>query len=152
MSQQQPYRNVAGGLPSERSTTTEEIFQCDMENAAQTETFAADTNGVSGVNERKIDEASHWKDRPQKTKRLLPTFFRFPTCPTKLRECRSQYQRNQKTVAGAIFVWKRNKHGDFIEEWEKEFWPHRFNYKDLHIATKGFGEEQVLSYGGSSRV
>ncbi|XP_057829118.2 L-type lectin-domain containing receptor kinase SIT2-like [Cryptomeria japonica] len=55
-------------------------------------------------------------------------------------------------VAGAIFVWKRNKYRVVIEDWEKEYWPHRFDYKDLHIATKGFRDDQVLGYGGSSRV
>lgn len=41
---------------------------------------------------------------------------------------------------------------DFVEEWEVEYWPHRFKYKDLHVATKGFRDEQVLGCGGFGRV
>ncbi|XP_057829157.2 L-type lectin-domain containing receptor kinase SIT2 [Cryptomeria japonica] len=55
-------------------------------------------------------------------------------------------------VAAAVFWWKRNKYRDDIEDWEMEYWPHRFNYKDLHIATKGFRDEQVLGCGGFGRV
>ncbi|XP_057829163.2 L-type lectin-domain containing receptor kinase SIT2-like [Cryptomeria japonica] len=55
-------------------------------------------------------------------------------------------------VAAAVFWWKKNKYRDDIEEWEMEYWPHRFSYKDLHIATKGFRDEQVLGCGGFGRV
>ncbi|XP_057829149.2 L-type lectin-domain containing receptor kinase SIT2-like [Cryptomeria japonica] len=55
-------------------------------------------------------------------------------------------------VAAVVFWWKRNKYRDDPEEWEMEYWPHRFNYKDLHIATKGFRDEQVLGCGGFGRV
>ncbi|XP_057836125.1 L-type lectin-domain containing receptor kinase S.4-like [Cryptomeria japonica] len=56
-------------------------------------------------------------------------------------------------VVVASLVWlKRNRYRDSIEEWEKEYWPHRFNYKDLHIATNGFGEEELLGSGGFGRV
>lgn len=33
-----------------------------------------------------------------------------------------------------------------------EYWPHRFNYKDLHIATKGFTDEELLGSGGFGKV
>ncbi|XP_057829130.2 L-type lectin-domain containing receptor kinase SIT2 [Cryptomeria japonica] len=55
-------------------------------------------------------------------------------------------------IAAAVFWWRRNKYRDDTEEWEMEYWPHRFNYKDLHIATKGFRDEQVLGSGGFGRV
>ncbi|XP_057829115.2 L-type lectin-domain containing receptor kinase SIT2-like [Cryptomeria japonica] len=55
-------------------------------------------------------------------------------------------------VVAALFWWRRNKYRDDIDEWEMEYWPHRFKYKDLHIATKGFQDEQVLGCGGFGRV
>lgn len=38
------------------------------------------------------------------------------------------------------------------EEWEVEFGPHRFSYKDLHKATKGFRDENLLGVGGFGSV
>ncbi|CAL0312738.1 unnamed protein product [Lupinus luteus] len=32
-----------------------------------------------------------------------------------------------------------------LEEWDC---PHRFKYKDLHMATKGFKESELLGVGG----
>ncbi|XP_057839506.2 L-type lectin-domain containing receptor kinase SIT2-like [Cryptomeria japonica] len=55
-------------------------------------------------------------------------------------------------AAATLMRWKRNQYRDIIEEWEMEYWPHRFKYKDLHIATKGFGEEELLGSGGFGRV
>ncbi|XP_057819620.2 L-type lectin-domain containing receptor kinase SIT2-like [Cryptomeria japonica] len=55
-------------------------------------------------------------------------------------------------VASSLVLLKRNQHRDLIEEWEVEYWPHRFKYKDLHIATKGFRDEQLLGSGGFGRV
>ncbi|XP_057836120.1 L-type lectin-domain containing receptor kinase SIT2 [Cryptomeria japonica] len=56
-------------------------------------------------------------------------------------------------VVAAGLVWlKRKRYRNLIEEWEMEYWPHRFKYKDLHIATKGFGEKQLLGCGGFSQV
>ncbi|XP_057836123.1 L-type lectin-domain containing receptor kinase SIT2-like [Cryptomeria japonica] len=55
-------------------------------------------------------------------------------------------------VVASLFLLKRNDYRDIIEEWEEEYWPHRFKYKDLHIATKGFGDEELLGSGGFGRV
>ncbi|XP_057829060.1 L-type lectin-domain containing receptor kinase SIT2 [Cryptomeria japonica] len=55
-------------------------------------------------------------------------------------------------VAAAVLWWKRNKYRDVREEWEMEYWPHRFDYKELHIATKGFRDDQVLGSGGFGQV
>ncbi|XP_057839588.1 L-type lectin-domain containing receptor kinase S.1-like [Cryptomeria japonica] len=55
-------------------------------------------------------------------------------------------------VVALIVRWKRKQHRDIIEELEMEYWPHRFKYKDLHIATKGFRDEGVLGSGGFGRV
>ncbi|XP_057829112.2 L-type lectin-domain containing receptor kinase V.9-like [Cryptomeria japonica] len=55
-------------------------------------------------------------------------------------------------VAAAVFRWKRNKYRDVKEEWEMEYWPHRFDYKELHIATKGFRDDKILGFGGFGQV
>ncbi|XP_057819600.1 L-type lectin-domain containing receptor kinase SIT2-like [Cryptomeria japonica] len=57
-------------------------------------------------------------------------------------------------VAAAVICirLKRNMYKDDIEEWEMEYWPHRFSYKDLYIATKGFRDDQILGSGGFGRV
>ena len=38
------------------------------------------------------------------------------------------------------------------EDWEVEFGPHRFSFKDLHKATKGFRDENFLGAGGFGGV
>ncbi|XP_057819621.1 L-type lectin-domain containing receptor kinase SIT2-like [Cryptomeria japonica] len=56
-------------------------------------------------------------------------------------------------AVAASLVWlKRKQYRDLIEVWEVEYWPHRFKYKDLHIATKGFRDERLLGSGGFGRV
>uniref|UniRef100_A0A0C9QNB8 non-specific serine/threonine protein kinase n=1 Tax=Wollemia nobilis TaxID=56998 RepID=A0A0C9QNB8_9CONI len=59
------------------------------------------------------------------------------------------------TVAG-IIMWlrriKQQQREEEIEEWELEYWPHRFPYKELSIATNGFSEDEVLGHGGFGRV
>uniref|UniRef100_I1PFX9 Protein kinase domain-containing protein n=1 Tax=Oryza glaberrima TaxID=4538 RepID=I1PFX9_ORYGL len=41
---------------------------------------------------------------------------------------------------------------ELVEDWEVEFGPHRFAYKDLHKATKGFHDDMVLGVGGFGKV
>ncbi|CAI8609864.1 unnamed protein product [Vicia faba] len=52
------------------------------------------------------------------------------------------------------FRWRRNKRKeedeDDIEDWEMEYWPHRFSYEELSVATKGF--QKVIGYGGFGSV
>ncbi|XP_057819610.2 putative L-type lectin-domain containing receptor kinase V.1 [Cryptomeria japonica] len=55
-------------------------------------------------------------------------------------------------VAASLVRLKRKQYRNLIEEWKMEYWPHRFQYKDLHFATKGFGEKQLLGCGGFSQV
>ncbi|XP_027118101.1 L-type lectin-domain containing receptor kinase IV.1-like [Coffea arabica] len=54
---------------------------------------------------------------------------------------------------GAAYYLKRKwKYAEVLEEWELAYGPHRFKYKDLYIATKGFTEKELLGEGGFGRV
>lgn len=53
------------------------------------------------------------------------------------------------------FWWrKRSKEEDEgeIEDWELEFWPHRFSYSELSQATNGFSKDMLLGSGGFGKV
>jgi serine/threonine protein kinase len=54
-------------------------------------------------------------------------------------------------TAVAVF-FRRAKDRETMEEWEEEYWPHRFTHKELRIATNGFPEENVLGRGGFGKV
>ncbi|XP_050244285.1 L-type lectin-domain containing receptor kinase IV.1 isoform X14 [Quercus robur] len=41
---------------------------------------------------------------------------------------------------------------ELLEDWELDYGPHRFKYKDLYIATKGFRDKELLGSGGFGRV
>lgn len=49
-------------------------------------------------------------------------------------------------------VMKRKRFEELLEDWEQDYGPHRFKYKDLSIATKGFREKELLGSGGFGRV
>ncbi|KAK8550870.1 hypothetical protein V6N13_119376 [Hibiscus sabdariffa] len=55
-------------------------------------------------------------------------------------------------IIGAAYVYWREKYGELHEDWEKEFGPHRFSYRTLYIATKGFKDKQLLGSGGFGKV
>ncbi|KAL6903751.1 hypothetical protein ACP4OV_004564 [Aristida adscensionis] len=56
-------------------------------------------------------------------------------------------------VLGAfLFVRTRMRYAEVREDWEVEFGPHRFTYKELYKATKGFKNKQLLGTGGFGRV
>ncbi|OAY81915.1 L-type lectin-domain containing receptor kinase IV.2 [Ananas comosus] len=56
------------------------------------------------------------------------------------------------TVAAFAVVRWRSKYAELREDWEVEFGPHRFSYRDLFRATNGFGERELLGVGGFRRV
>ncbi|XP_059430952.1 probable L-type lectin-domain containing receptor kinase I.6 [Corylus avellana] len=56
------------------------------------------------------------------------------------------------TVLGAAYIWRRKKYEEIREDWEEEYGPHRFSYKNLHKATKGFKDTEVLGEGGFGKV
>ncbi|KAK9061151.1 hypothetical protein SSX86_018331 [Deinandra increscens subsp. villosa] len=56
------------------------------------------------------------------------------------------------TAVGVVFVIKKMNHVDEIEEWEVDVGPHRYSYKELKKATKGFRKEGLLGFGGFGSV
>ncbi|TYH97221.1 hypothetical protein ES332_A12G229600v1 [Gossypium tomentosum] len=57
--------------------------------------------------------------------------------------------------SGCYFVWRkkfREESEEEIEDWELEYWPHRFSYDELKQATNGFSNENLLGAGGFGRV
>lgn len=53
------------------------------------------------------------------------------------------------------WFWLRRKEmeeNDEVEDWELEYWPHRFSYEELREATKGFSSDEVLGSGGFGKV
>ncbi|KAG8081411.1 hypothetical protein GUJ93_ZPchr0007g5007 [Zizania palustris] len=57
-------------------------------------------------------------------------------------------------TVSAIFVVRRRqmRYAELREDWEVEFGPHRFSYKDLFHATEGFKNKHLLGIGGFGRV
>ena len=55
-------------------------------------------------------------------------------------------------VIGATFIWRRKKYEEIREDWESEYGPHRFIYKNLYKATKGFSDKELLGAGGFGNV
>jgi hypothetical protein len=47
---------------------------------------------------------------------------------------------------------RRLRYAELHEDWEVPFGPHRFSYKDLFHATKGFSDKQLLGEGGFGGV
>ncbi|KAL1321553.1 hypothetical protein AAHE18_14G135500 [Arachis hypogaea] len=55
-------------------------------------------------------------------------------------------------LAVIYFIRRKKKFSELVEDWEMEYGPHRFKYKDLYFATKGFKEKELLGSGGFGRV
>ncbi|XP_020273983.1 L-type lectin-domain containing receptor kinase IV.2-like [Asparagus officinalis] len=55
-------------------------------------------------------------------------------------------------IAVYLIVRRRRKYAELLEDWEIQYGPHRFSYKDLFQATKGFKEKELLGTGGFGRV
>ncbi|XP_073222195.1 probable L-type lectin-domain containing receptor kinase VII.2 isoform X2 [Cicer arietinum] len=52
-----------------------------------------------------------------------------------------------------FFIYYRGKNGEEeIEDWELEYWPHKISFQDIHAATGGFSEENVIVVGGNKSV
>ncbi|KAI4977714.1 hypothetical protein ZWY2020_014268 [Hordeum vulgare] len=55
-------------------------------------------------------------------------------------------------IALVLLVRRRLRYTEVREDWEMEFGPHRFAYKDLFQATKGFKDKHLLGAGGFGMV
>ncbi|VVA28731.1 PREDICTED: L-type lectin-domain [Prunus dulcis] len=55
-------------------------------------------------------------------------------------------------ILGAIYAIRKKKFAELLEDWELEYGPQRFKYKELYIATKGFREKELLGRGGFGKV
>ncbi|XP_020160781.1 L-type lectin-domain containing receptor kinase SIT2-like [Aegilops tauschii subsp. strangulata] len=51
-----------------------------------------------------------------------------------------------------LLIRRRIKYAEVREDWEVEFGPHRFSYKDLYRATEGFKSKMLLGTGGFGGV
>ncbi|KAJ9146695.1 hypothetical protein P3X46_028929 [Hevea brasiliensis] len=49
-------------------------------------------------------------------------------------------------------IYRRKRFEELCEDWEREYGPQRFSYRDLDKATKGFKDKQLLGFGGFGRV
>ncbi|XP_058202037.1 L-type lectin-domain containing receptor kinase SIT2-like [Rhododendron vialii] len=56
------------------------------------------------------------------------------------------------TMGGTFYMLRRKKYEEIREDWEREYGPHRFSYKDLFKATRGFIAEEHLGAGGFGKV
>jgi hypothetical protein len=90
--------------------------------------------------------------------RRLPKVPRSSTAPSKLVVVKFAAVACAGTlaliaVAMAVVRWLRNKAAlaDNLEDWELEH-PHRFPYEELHRATKGFKQSELLGAGGFGQV
>ncbi|KAG7538654.1 Legume lectin domain [Arabidopsis suecica] len=55
-------------------------------------------------------------------------------------------------VLGGVYLYRRKKYAEVRESWEKDYGPHRFSYKSLYKATKGFDKDGRLGKGGFGEV
>uniref|UniRef100_A0A2N9FMU4 non-specific serine/threonine protein kinase n=1 Tax=Fagus sylvatica TaxID=28930 RepID=A0A2N9FMU4_FAGSY len=55
-------------------------------------------------------------------------------------------------IGGAAYILRRKKFEEIREDWEREYGPHRFTYKNLYKATKGFSDKELLGAGGFGKV
>lgn len=55
-------------------------------------------------------------------------------------------------LMGAGYIIRKMKFEELREEWEGEYGPQRFSYKDLYKATKGFKDKELLGAGGFGKV
>ncbi|KAK1264776.1 L-type lectin-domain containing receptor kinase S.4 [Acorus gramineus] len=55
-------------------------------------------------------------------------------------------------VFASVYLAYKIKTRDVIETWELTYGPHRFSYKELKRATRGFSDKEVLGFGGFGKV
>ncbi|XP_009126719.1 putative L-type lectin-domain containing receptor kinase II.2 [Brassica rapa] len=55
-------------------------------------------------------------------------------------------------LGGILYLYQRRKYAEVLEQWEQEYIPQRYSFKNLYKATKGFKESQLLGAGGFGKV
>ncbi|CAL8165302.1 unnamed protein product [Prunus armeniaca] len=55
-------------------------------------------------------------------------------------------------LTGVNYAIRKKKFAELLEDWELEYGPQRFKYRELYIATKGFREKELLGKGGFGKV
>lgn len=55
-------------------------------------------------------------------------------------------------LAIGIVLYKKLTTMDVIEPWELDIGPHRYSYKELKKATRGFKDNELIGFGGFGRV
>uniref|UniRef100_A0A0D9WXQ1 non-specific serine/threonine protein kinase n=1 Tax=Leersia perrieri TaxID=77586 RepID=A0A0D9WXQ1_9ORYZ len=55
-------------------------------------------------------------------------------------------------IIGLVLIRRHMRYAELHEDWEVEFGPHRFSYKDLYHAMEGFKNKNLLGVGGFGRV
>lgn len=55
-------------------------------------------------------------------------------------------------IALAACIVRRRRYQELREDWEQEYGPQRFSYKDLYKATNGFKDKEILGAGGCGKV
>ncbi|KAF8402958.1 hypothetical protein HHK36_011051 [Tetracentron sinense] len=55
-------------------------------------------------------------------------------------------------ISISIYLIRKFKNVDVLEEWELNVGPHRFSYQELKKATKSFRDKELLGFGGFGRV
>ncbi|KAF8732337.1 hypothetical protein HU200_016323 [Digitaria exilis] len=56
------------------------------------------------------------------------------------------------SIAVIVIVQRHLAYAELREDWEVEFGPHRFSYKELFNATEGFKSKHLLGVGGFGKV
>ncbi|XP_010276640.1 PREDICTED: L-type lectin-domain containing receptor kinase V.9-like [Nelumbo nucifera] len=51
-----------------------------------------------------------------------------------------------------VFIVRKIKYKEVLEDWEVQYGPHRFSYRNLFLATNGFKDKEFLGRGGFGRV
>ncbi|EOA14457.1 hypothetical protein CARUB_v10027666mg [Capsella rubella] len=55
-------------------------------------------------------------------------------------------------LGGIVYLYKKKKYAEVLEQWEKEYNPQRYSFRNLYKATKGFRENHLLGAGGFGKV
>ncbi|XP_034895888.1 L-type lectin-domain containing receptor kinase SIT2-like [Populus alba] len=87
---------------------------------------------------------------------------KLPTLPTRRKSTKKPHLRIMVpaitaiillvAISGDVCIIRRKKYEELREDWEQEYGPQRFSYKDLYKATKGFTDRELLGCGGFGKV